>query len=522
MTTPRPLFSRPDAFARKGLAALPGILDRIMPLNGSHRRDLPLACRELSAALTTDRPALSRPYWASPRLTSAYLRYFLPWNLVRLTTLLPGLDLGGTDEIPDKPLMLDLGSGPLTFPLALWLSRPDFRSLPLTVIASDVSPHILDVGRRLLEGLREDLDPSCPWTIRTMRASFSAVPGRTHGRPWLLTMGNVLNEMEDRDGQRHPGRASLAECLTGFLADAAALLLPGGRLLAVEPGTRQGGRLIAGLRRIALSSEPFGPERFGEEDWSDENAESEKEEDRNPADTPAFPESSPPPFQPLSPCPHAGPCPMLARKSTAWCHVNAPAPDAPRALRELSRQAGLDKDSVSLSFLLLRRMPDDAPDPEDSAGRRETLRKGAPGPLTARVVSDPFVLPGWPGRARYACAAPGLVLIPDSAFLPAGCLCEVRSTPRRDAKSGAIIAPRAGKEPAGPTESTGTGRSASPRIPRAKNNLPKNRRSDLVAPTGFPSPRRRETPEKQAGKTGEKRSGRRPKPARRPEDHTES
>jgi hypothetical protein len=47
---------------------------------------------------------------------------------------------------------------------------------------------------------------------------------------------------------------------------------------------------------------------------------------------------------------------MLDRRTTAWCHVNAPAEHAPKALRELSAKAGLDKDSISLSFLLLKKL----------------------------------------------------------------------------------------------------------------------------------------------------------------------
>ena len=135
-----------------------------MPLNAARRRELPDACRDLSALLTTERDGLERPYWTSPRLTSAYLRYFLPWNLVRLTALLPGLPLtapatrpSGAEEngtatagANDEFLIFDLGSGPCTFPLALWLARPDLRRLPVTVVASDSAPHPLDLGRRYL------------------------------------------------------------------------------------------------------------------------------------------------------------------------------------------------------------------------------------------------------------------------------------------------------------------------------------------------------------------------------------
>lgn len=38
-------------------------------------------------------PGCSAPYWSSPAAVSAYLYYFLPWNLLRLTRLLAALPL---------------------------------------------------------------------------------------------------------------------------------------------------------------------------------------------------------------------------------------------------------------------------------------------------------------------------------------------------------------------------------------------------------------------------------------------
>ena len=119
--------------------------------------------------------------------------------------------------------------------------------------------------------------------------------------------------------------------------------------------------------------------------------------------------------------------------TSAWCHVNAPASDAPGELRALSRRAGLDKDSVSLSFLLLHK-----------PGENEIASPATrPGTLPARLLSEPFILPDYPGRARYACTPKGLALVPDCAMLPPGALCTVEDTARapRDRKSGALILP---------------------------------------------------------------------------------
>lgn len=430
MTTP--LFSAPDSFARRALEELFPVLDTVMPMTGQQRRDLPLACRDLSALLTTERDGLARPYWTSPRLTSAYLRYFLPWNLVRLSALLPGLDFG---RIPEEPLILDMGSGPLTLPLALWMSRPDLRSRPVTIVASDTTPHILELGREIFERLNEVLGEKSPWTIRTMRAAVSLAPRRLYAKPgtlWMASMGNVLNEMEERRAK--PGHR-MGERMRELLESTWDMLAEGGLILAVEPGTRQGGRLIAHLRKSALGGVEEEPEfddltafALREEQAGKRFFPDDEEQDEDDMDDFGLP----PLFTPLSPCPHAGRCPMLDRHSTAWCHVNAPAEGAPEALRALSARAGLDKDSISLSFLSLRKLEEGELPPAAPA------RPGR-GPVAARIVSDAFVVPGYPGRARYACTSLGLALIPASSHLPPGALCSCRPTREHDMKSRAVI-----------------------------------------------------------------------------------
>ena len=79
--------------ARHILEQLPQALSRVWPLSKAHRRTLPDDVARLSRLLTTERAALDRPYWSSPAFVSAYLYYFLPWNLVRLTRLLSAMPL---------------------------------------------------------------------------------------------------------------------------------------------------------------------------------------------------------------------------------------------------------------------------------------------------------------------------------------------------------------------------------------------------------------------------------------------
>lgn len=439
-----PLFPGMDSFARQGLTALSDILDEIMPLNAARRRDLPAACRELSALLTTDRSGLSFSYWTAPRLTSAYLRYFLPWNLIRLLPLLPALPLTlpafaptAREKEGERPLIVDLGSGPLTLPLALWLGRPDFRAAPVTLVCADTAPHPLHLGRDIFEALRQKLDPSSPWKVHTLRAPIGQALHHLRGRPWLISAGNVLNELEEKSRRTHAWQ----DRISAFAQDAARVLIPGGFLFGLEPGTRQGARLIRALRETAIYGElPGFP--HDEDELSDNDRDpSETEESSAFANAPEDPDDlwtdgqaeSPSRLVPLSPCPHAGHCPMDRPGTSAWCHVNAPASDAPEKLRALSRKAGLDKDSVSLSFLLLHK-------PGENEISSPAFR---PGTLPARLLSEPFVLPDYPGRARYACTPKGLALVPDCAMLPPGALCAVEDIPRplRDHKSGARILP---------------------------------------------------------------------------------
>ena len=491
-----PLFSVPDSFARRALEQLFPVLDAVMPMTGQQRRDLPLACRDLSALLTTERDGLARPYWTSPRLTSAYLRYFLPWNLVRLSALLPGLNFG---RIPEEPLILDMGSGPLTLPIALWISRPDLRSRPVTVVASDTTPHILELGRNIFEKLSDALGEKNLWTIRTMRASVSLAPRRLYARPgalWLACMGNVLNEMEER--RARPGHR-MGERMRELLESLWDMLGEDGRILAVEPGTRQGGRLIAHLRKSALggveeeseyddlTAFALREEQAGRRFMNEDDDMEDEDEDFG----------LPPLFEPLSPCPHAGRCPMLDRRSTAWCHVNAPAEGAPEALRTLSARAGLDKDSISLSFLSLRKLEDGELPPEEHSRPRAGVR--------ARIVSDAFVVPGYPGRARYACASPGLCLIPASSHLPPGALCTAFPTRERDMKSRAVILDL---EEAGRIPRRNEERGKRP-FPPGRESAPFARRGRTEGRdrAGSPLPQKKDSPKRREGSRGFSKGG---------------
>lgn len=368
------LFHALNADIRSMMDRLPEAIESALPLRTSHRRDLPDAIRELSETLTSERGNLGESYWSSPRTMSAYVRYFLPWNIFRLARLLPSLELPSPEELTNGTI-LDLGSGPLTLPIALWVSRPELRTVPLTITCTDVSPHVLEVGHTIFSKI---VGEDCPWTINTMRAPFELALRNHYGKVNFIMAGNVLNELRTKADQALEDR--LWE-VADTLRDA---LTPNGRILLVEPGTRLGGKLITLVRRAAL-----------------ENG-----------------------LMPFAPCTHHEECPMFSRKATGWCHFTFSVHDAPDWLMQVSRDAGFERDSASLSFVLLGEATE------------------APEANAARVISDAFPIPRRREPVRYACSSDGLTLLYDARPLISGALVTAvwPETPIRDDKSGGIFA----------------------------------------------------------------------------------
>ncbi|MDR1212470.1 MAG: rRNA methyltransferase, partial [Spirochaetaceae bacterium] len=118
-------MSGKDAGIKTELEELMVLIEQTFPLEKRFRQDLPHDTARLSRLLTYEREEREDGYMGKAALLGAYLRYFLPWNVYRLSRILPGLPLA----LKDGDLLLDLGSGPLTFPAALWLCRKEFRSL---------------------------------------------------------------------------------------------------------------------------------------------------------------------------------------------------------------------------------------------------------------------------------------------------------------------------------------------------------------------------------------------------------
>lgn len=398
------------------LAAIPDKLAAVFPTAGKDKRLLALNIARLSENLTSRRGELAgHSYWSEASLAGAYLWYFLPWNLLRLTSLLSGPRLA----LPAAAKILDLGSGPLTLPLALWLCRQDLREQPLSFTCLDSSAQALRLGKELFQALA---GADSPWRFRLVSENILSTLPRQEQDFSLVTACNVLNELKPA---RH---VTLARHLDLHVENLMRRLAPGGRLLIVEPGNRLGGKIVSLARAAALG--------HGHDI--------------------------------LAPCTHDGPCPLLPwqaahegqsqhgtareRGHSAWCHFTLPKEAAapPPWLDKLSREAGLSKEKLTLSWLLLEKGPDSAE--KEAAGRRHPGHElgnaplAAPAALPGRVVSNALPLPGQNGKAYYVCSARGLVLLHSSRSLRSGESVELHFTAdaRKDPKSGAWIV---GEEP---------------------------------------------------------------------------
>lgn len=440
----RALFPPLSAETQRILDMLPEALAKVWPLNTAHKRSLPDDVAQLSRLLTTERAGLARPYWSSPASISAYLYYFLPWNLVRLTRLLASLPLADPRAVAPQggeALLVDVGSGPLTLPLALWLARPEWRSAPVRVLAMDTSSQPLELGKTLMEVLGE-LTGQPVWPVRVARAPLDQVVRQVapllsggRARPWLVSAANVLNELRfgkkrsrgasaiededefdsldaegmDLDGNPAAGEAdgekpegcredrldSFLESLSPLFdhadsrgeATAGSPAPVGPSLLFVEPGTRLGGSTIMRLRQLAVDGG----------------------------------------LTALAPCTHQADCPLLrGQGGRTWCHFTFGSEGAPLWLEDLSQASGLGKSGLSLSPLLLAAMPE-----------AEAQTSGS---LPVRVLSAPFLVPGLAGRARYACSGKGILLLENAECLASGdeLTVSIAAGAPRDRKSGAL------------------------------------------------------------------------------------
>lgn len=405
--------------ARELVSMLLDVVEETSPLPASRRKDIRNDVLELWRELTSEKSSRQPDYIGEPAKLAAYLRYFLPWNVVRLIPLLSSIEL----ELSSGDGVLDIGSGPLTLPIALWIARPELRSVPLRIDCIDRVRRVMEIGTTILEGLALRAGQALAWKLNVKKDSFSITDAASRDHYNFVTAANVFNESFWRI------KGPLSERATMLATSLGAYTAPGGRILIVEPGDPRSGAMLAALREAVI----LGGGR------------------------------------PLAPCPHSAACPMAGaflssafRKETTepeprprapsspamekvisakgrskapWCHFVLNPGAAPQKLSDFSEAAGLPKDRLIASWLLLE---------PDSPAVPPKTPPSAPPERSIRIVSDAFRLPDG-GLGRYACSKTGYSLVRDSlADLPS-CSLAILDAPipsassERDQKSNAVI-----------------------------------------------------------------------------------
>ena len=373
--------------AAKILNDFDSIISSNHPLNSKQRAELPKDIRELSHYLTDERGERRLGYMNQTSTLSAYIHYYLWWNLVRLTRLFANLP-SSFFNLSDESICLDIGSGPLTVPIALYMARPELRSKKLTWYCMDLSKEALSIGENLLLSVSARLQGES-WKIVRVKGELGT---SINQKADLITCANVFNEIV-QDNSMPPDY--LAKKYSEKILSYINTRNERRAVLIIEPGVPQSSRFVS-LMRDALIRKSYSI---------------------------------------LSPCPHMAECPMDGKKGGKWCNYAFSTEDAPAALKKLSESARLPKERAVLSFTAA--VFDGSKDNEE----KETDRDKAPSALKFRIASDPIRLPGQ-RTGYYACSQKGLLLVITDHNLYSGQCYRIRE-PRyqmnTDAKSGALI-----------------------------------------------------------------------------------
>ncbi len=412
--------------AQKVLRDFDQIAQAAMPANSKQLVALPKIIRELSHQMTDDRGSRRLGYMNEKTFLASYVRYFMWWNLVRLARLFSNLDF---NFLSDGDVCLDIGSGPLTLPCALWLARPDLRSKKLVWYVMDISQGALSLGEEIFLSVAAATGGE-PWKIIRVKGPLgTAVKEKAR----FVTCANMFNELLQSRGGEPPD----------FLAKKYSQTL----FKYLDFGTENersakigGGGPNEGRAANDRSAENF---RDAKNCGGPANESRAKSERGGPAiflaepGTPgaarfvslmrdAFIRRG---LLALAPCPHQQSCPMDGRRAGQggangkWCNFAFDTDDAPKKLLALSAKAGIPKERAVISFVYARVLGQEktsgiatetACKPKTGESARESFASPRSGGLL-RVASDIIRLPPEregqkPRVGHYACSEQGLVL----------------------------------------------------------------------------------------------------------------
>ena len=326
------------------------IIDDALKLKTKQKKDTLKAIRILFQELTSERTNKNIDYLSEPSKLSAYIYYYLWWNLLRFVRLFNGLEL----NIKSGDIIGDFGSGPLTLVLALWIAKPELRNKKLTFYCIDISEKAIKAGEEIFRTLvafttkhekpdknrkteknksnakehtilTNDEKQELNWKIKRVVAPFG-VPLKE--KLDFFFSANMFNEICWKNIKKLKTYGEKqAIVIDSYIKNTASVLI-------IEPGLPIGGKIISMFRTFFLQKD----------------------------------------YSILAPCPHIKYCPLHERpiseqlqvieehhSSTKkhspavakgkWCHFTFSTINAPSNLIELSERVHLAKKTASLSYL---------------------------------------------------------------------------------------------------------------------------------------------------------------------------
>lgn len=391
------------------------IVADVRNLSGKQKIQLYSSIKNLSHQLTDNRGSRRLGYMNEASFISAYISYFMWWNLVRLTRLFSNLpkstfDFSSKNEDEKQKenlVFLDIGSGPLTIPIALWLARPELRSKKIRFYCMDLSQNALSAGEDLYLSIAAKTisaeTKTDPWQIVRVKGPLGT---KIKENVDFVTCGNVFNEIVQHNEMPTDFLAKkyTEELISYMEKDSSS----NQAILLVEPGDPHSARFISLMRDALIRKD----------------------------------------FLPVSPCTHSGECPMSGRtsgkttntygKNAKWCNFAFNTDSAPAKLLKISEKANLPKERATLSFIL---------------SKKENNPKQKKAPLTdqkqndksfIRIASDFIRLPELNKSGYYACSQFGMLLAVDQSHVQPknGELLQIKTPSElseRDKKSGALL-----------------------------------------------------------------------------------
>lgn len=301
----------------------------------------------LSKLLTREREGLPAAYLRDAGLRTAYFLYYLPANLSKIHKPLRELSLHTANVFAKETLrVLDIGAGPATASLGVlrYFSGQERRHR-FEFTAVDQVRENLKEAEALFTPFREEnkVDAS----LTTIETDIENTERHVHGRFDVIILSNVLNELFSHEEKKIEKRIGIVNhILKTFLAD-------DGSGIIIEPALRETSRDLLAVRDGIIEQG----------------------------------------FHVYSPCLGNGECPALVN-SKDWCHEDIPWKPT-TLVRELDELAGLRKDSLKFSYLVIRK---------DFFSLADICAKDS-----FRVVSEPLVSKG--KMEFYFCDGKGRKLV---------------------------------------------------------------------------------------------------------------